>query len=93
MECPVCSGRLRPTEKCGVEVDICPTCKGLWLDRGKLETILSQAAALLAEPNAPLPATSYPARAPQHDGDHEHGRQRRRGSWIGDPLGGLGGDN
>lgn len=51
MECPVCGGRLRPTEKYDVEVDICPACKGLWLERGKLETILSRAAALPSEPS------------------------------------------
>ena len=114
MECPVCGERLRPTEKCGVEVDICPACKGLWLERGKLETILSRATALPSE-QAPAPvaagapqmsATSYTTHPPQrteygdhdehpghHDGDHQHSRQRRRGSWIGDLLGGLGGED
>src|SRR5512136_1197985 len=112
MECPVCGGRLRPTEKYGVEVDICPACKGLWLEQGKLETILSRAAALPSEQSPvaagapPMPATSYTTRPPQrtensdhdhdehhghHDHDDQHGRQRRRGSWIGDLLGGLGG--
>ena len=45
MNCPVCDERLRTVEKYGLEIDLCPGCKGLWLDRGKLETILSQAAA------------------------------------------------
>lgn len=114
MECPVCGGRLRLTEKYGVEVDICPACKGLWLERGKLETILIRAAALPSEP-APIAAGAPPTPAAssttqqqqhtehgdhdhdeshrQHDDDHQHGRQRRRGSWIGDLLGGLGGED
>ncbi len=39
MQCPVCDDRLREVEKYGVMVDICPSCKGVWLDRGELEKI------------------------------------------------------
>jgi Zn-finger nucleic acid-binding protein len=41
MQCPVCDERLREIEKYGVMVDICPSCKGVWLDRGELEKIVS----------------------------------------------------
>lgn len=41
MLCPVCDGvRMREVEKEGVMIDICPSCKGVWLDRGELEKIL-----------------------------------------------------
>lgn len=40
MNCPACSTRMRLYEKSGVEVDVCPSCKGVWLDRGELEKIL-----------------------------------------------------
>jgi Zn-finger nucleic acid-binding protein len=40
MICPVCDGRTRTVEKYGVEIDICPDCKGVWLDRGELEKII-----------------------------------------------------
>lgn len=40
MNCPVCDEKLRAVQKYGVEVDICPGCKGIWLDRGELEKIL-----------------------------------------------------
>jgi uncharacterized protein len=39
MQCPVCDDKLREIEKYGVMVDICPSCKGVWLDRGELEKI------------------------------------------------------
>jgi uncharacterized protein len=39
MQCPVCDEKLREVEKYGVMVDICPGCKGVWLDRGELEKI------------------------------------------------------
>lgn len=41
MNCPVCDGvRMREVEKDGVLIDICPSCKGVWLDRGELEKLL-----------------------------------------------------
>ena len=40
MQCPVCDDKLREIERHGVMVDICPSCKGIWLDRGELEKIL-----------------------------------------------------
>jgi hypothetical protein len=43
MHCPKCGQKLS-TEKCGeVEIDVCPSCKGVWLDRGELGTIVESA--------------------------------------------------
>ena len=40
MHCPKCGQKLSP-EKCGaVEMDVCPSCKGVWLDKGELGTIV-----------------------------------------------------
>jgi Zn-finger nucleic acid-binding protein len=44
MNCPVCDAQLRMITKYGVEVDICPECKGVWLDRGELEKIIAMEA-------------------------------------------------
>ncbi|WP_319586125.1 zf-TFIIB domain-containing protein [uncultured Desulfobulbus sp.] len=40
MNCPVCDTKLRPVDRHGVEIDLCPDCKGIWLDRGELDKIL-----------------------------------------------------
>ncbi|WP_399539108.1 zf-TFIIB domain-containing protein [uncultured Paenibacillus sp.] len=41
MKCPVCDDvRMREVEKDGVTVDVCPDCKGVWLDRGELEKLM-----------------------------------------------------
>ena len=41
MKCPVCDGvTLREVEKSGVLIDVCPSCKGVWLDRGELEKLM-----------------------------------------------------
>lgn len=43
MNCPVCDGvRMREVEKNGVLIDICPNCKGVWLDRGELDKLMSE---------------------------------------------------
>lgn len=44
MKCPVCDARLREVNRRGVEIDICPECKGVWLERGELEKLLDVAA-------------------------------------------------
>ena len=43
MHCPVCENtRMREVEKDGVMIDICPDCKGVWLDRGELEKLMKE---------------------------------------------------
>ncbi|GEO04948.1 hypothetical protein AAE02nite_26120 [Adhaeribacter aerolatus] len=42
MKCPVCNETLLMTDKQGVEIDYCPKCRGVWLDRGELEKILER---------------------------------------------------
>ncbi|WP_374017301.1 zf-TFIIB domain-containing protein [Paenibacillus thiaminolyticus] len=42
MNCPICNDvRMREVEKEGVAIDVCPSCKGVWLDRGELEKLMS----------------------------------------------------
>ena len=44
MQCPIDGERLVITERSGVEIDYCPKCRGVWLDRGELDKILERAA-------------------------------------------------
>ena len=39
MQCPVCDVRLATSDRQGVEVDHCPRCRGVWLDRGELDQL------------------------------------------------------
>ena len=44
MKCPVCKDvTLLMSEKNGVEIDYCPECRGIWLDRGELDKIVERA--------------------------------------------------
>lgn len=44
MQCPVCRVVLVMTERQGVEIDYCPRCRGVWLDRGELDKIIERSA-------------------------------------------------
>ncbi len=45
MRCPTCNVALVPTERQGVEIDYCPKCRGIWLDRGELDRIIERSSA------------------------------------------------
>jgi uncharacterized protein len=42
MDCPICKVTLLMSEKQGIEIDYCPSCRGIWLDRGELEKIIER---------------------------------------------------
>ena len=44
MKCPACNETLTMTERQGIEIDFCQTCRGVWLDRGELDKILEREA-------------------------------------------------
>jgi Zn-finger nucleic acid-binding protein len=76
MQCPADQTVLQMTERQGVEIDYCPTCRGVWLDRGELDKIIERsenqtvpAARPATPPPAPPPdprteSVGYPAQAP-----------------------------
>ena len=43
MKCPQCESELRVCDRHGVEIDLCPACRGVWLDRGELDKIVERA--------------------------------------------------
>ncbi len=63
MQCPVDGETLVMADRSGVEIDYCPKCRGVWLDRGELDKIIERAAA------ASGPAvTAAPAQMPSSRG-------------------------
>lgn len=43
MKCPNCGVNLLMTDRNGIEIDYCPDCRGVWLDRGELDKIIERA--------------------------------------------------
>lgn len=82
MKCPSCPDTtLAMTERQGVEIDYCPQCRGVWLDRGELDKLIERAATV---PPAPPPAAQPPQRRPDFvDSDYGHHKKRHK-SWLSD---------
>ncbi len=83
MPCPVCKVALVMSDRQGVEIDYCPQCRGVWLDRGELDKIIERSARE-APPAAPPArgADHYEQRPHYGDDDgrphrQQHGRRRK----------------
>jgi len=60
MDCPVCNDvKLAMSDRQGIEIDYCPQCRGVWLDRGELDKLIERASAEQA------PQPQYPPQPPQ----------------------------
>jgi hypothetical protein len=71
MPCPRCRVDLVMTERMGVEIDYCPKCRGVWLDRGELDKIIERSEQFNAKPPEAPPAQAAPGPwqgAPQGQG-------------------------
>ncbi|MEI6501322.1 MAG: zf-TFIIB domain-containing protein [Armatimonadota bacterium] len=84
MNCPVCDEKLREVEKYGVEIDVCPGCKGVWLDRGELEKMLQvvegtpSAGVASSAPVQPV-QREVPVYRQEHHDDHDRRRDDGHG--------------
>lgn len=65
MMCPNCQASMQAVQRSGVEFDMCPTCRGIWLDRGELEKLVGMAREPEAE--APRPQQYSPPQPPRDD--------------------------
>lgn len=91
MKCPICPGvELKIAERQGVEIDYCPTCRGVWLDRGELDKILERSFAPthtyapVEQQNYQAPSNGQHYREEHHDGHHgyqQNGHHKRK-SWL-----------
>jgi Zn-finger nucleic acid-binding protein len=76
MNCPVCSVDLKMMERQGVEIDYCPKCRGVWLDRGELDKIIDRSAGEPHREGAYL--YDQQDRHADHSGDYGYGHKKRR---------------
>lgn len=80
MRCPQCpDAHLLMTERQGVEIDYCPLCRGVWLDRGELDKLIDRASV------APAVASGRVNQQEAPDSDYrgiEGHRPRRKKSWM-----------
>lgn len=54
MQCPLDNTNLVMTDRQGIEIDYCPQCRGVWLDRGELDKIIERSGSLASAPARPV---------------------------------------
>ena len=64
MQCPTDGTTLTMSERSGIEIDYCPTCRGVWLDRGELDKIIERNADSSPAPASPPPQQQQHQQAP-----------------------------
>jgi Zn-finger nucleic acid-binding protein len=86
MKCPNCNVNLLIADRQGIEIDYCPDCRGVWLDRGELDKIIERS----LQPQAPQNYESYNHESYNHEHDdynhnkhHDYYKHRRKG-WLGE---------
>lgn len=91
--CPSCRVSLVMSERSGIEIDYCPQCRGIWLDRGELDKIIERSARESAPAPQPQPQTQPQGYAqptyqqpqhhqqgydPRYDQGHHYGYKRKK---------------
>lgn len=81
MRCPIDETTLVMSDRNGIEIDYCPQCRGVWLDRGELDKIIDRSVGM------PAPPAPQPPRQQQYDrhDDRRHqgyDKKRRKESWL-----------
>jgi Zn-finger nucleic acid-binding protein len=89
MQCPTDGTTLVMSERSGIEIDYCPTCRGVWLDRGELDKIIDRS---LGQPAAPAQAAPQPPPQQQYQQPQQQYQQpyqqggyykkKKKESWL-----------
>ena len=81
MLCPTCKTPLTMSERQGIEIDYCQSCRGVWLDRGELDKIIERSAVPVAAPQQPAPPPQQGYQQPWgggHGHDPRYYKKRRK---------------
>jgi Zn-finger nucleic acid-binding protein len=93
MKCPNCEETLVMTERQGVEIDYCPKCRGVWLDKGELDKILEKSASAQSSQDFKSNQEKRRRQYDDDDDDDEGGGffnrkpnnpSKRKGGFLGD---------
>lgn len=82
MSCPVCRVPLAMSDRQGIEIDYCPQCRGVWLDRGELDKIIERSVPQAAPQAAPQPAPAHRGYEQPWGHSPRHGHYKKRKSWL-----------
>lgn len=80
MNCPNCNTNLAMTERLGIEIDYCPNCRGVWLDRGELDKIIERS--VLSESQSKYNPHNH-MNDRHNQGNYYYSNHKKKG-WIGE---------
>lgn len=79
MKCPVCTNvDLLMSERQGIEIDYCPNCRGIWLDRGELDKLIEKSNQQQGQ------ATQQQYFSKEHKHHDDHYKHKKKGGWLSD---------
>lgn len=84
MKCPNCNETLLMTHRNNIEIDYCPTCRGIWLDRGELDKLLEQEARAGSSEQSAGKEQYKPDDRPHGRYDERHQYPKKKKSFLGD---------
>ncbi|HFS5114216.1 TPA: zf-TFIIB domain-containing protein [Campylobacter jejuni] len=83
MLCPVCNVDLVMSDRSGVEIDYCPKCRGVWLDRGELDKIIERSVPSTANFNQASRQESRYNNSAYHQ-HKDYYKKKKKESWLGE---------
>jgi uncharacterized protein len=82
MQCPTDGTTLVMSERSGIEIDYCPQCRGVWLDRGELDKIIERSFSQPSQPSQPAPQASRQPQYQQQSYQQGYDKKKRKESWL-----------
>ena len=83
MKCPNCDVMLTMSDRQGIEIDYCPQCRGVWLDRGELDKIIERSSRDDSDGIPAPPRSSAPPRRDWDDDDWKY-KKKKKSSLLGE---------
>ncbi|MDH6532945.1 Zn-finger nucleic acid-binding protein [Aurantimicrobium minutum] len=94
MQCPTDGSTLAMSDRSGVEIDYCPQCRGVWLDRGELDKIIersvTESSGRFGDPSPDRRSRDDhggPGHGDSGRGGYSSGRGRKKENWLGELFG------
>ena len=85
MNCPVCNVSLVMSERQGIEIDYCPQCRGVWLDRGELDKIIERSTPVMSQRSSEVSDDDrHGGHHGKHHGDDHGDHYKKKRSFLSD---------
>ena len=84
MKCPACNVALTMSDRQGIEIDYCPQCRGVWLDRGELDKLIERSTSYERgeEKEKSEHKREYEDKSKHHGYEHEYKHKHKKKSFF-----------